>query len=404
MIYTDKIKDVGYIDFKLCFNAGLIYESKNKYGITHLLEHMLFRGIGKYDYKNLEKCFKKMGTEVYGKTGYDYMSISFSILSSKINEVISYLNELFSTPRWTRDDLIKEKEIVKHEINLKGIGFPKRIKRLYDNELLNKSVMGCISSVNNISLKELNKFHSKIINPCNSTLFVSGDISDGDINTLIDCLSNIKNRNVQTFSMQNTLLPISAFNRNNQFDLVYDYCEYSDLYINFDISKENQGAARFIQYYLSGYTSPLSEVIIDKKTLSYELYSELDEWKNFSILIFTMSCKYNCLCEVIDTFKFTLSNLINDFTEQTYNEILNFIELENKRILVNPQSVNELNFYKYYYEISDSVPTFKQVCEAMKSIFSVQNFSVYSTYSVKRKGVISSLTDFSNMLKSVNET
>lgn len=400
-LYINKIQNIEYIDFKLCFKAGLIYEPENKYGITHLLEHMLFRGIGKYNYTDLENCFKKIGTEVYGKTGYDYMSLSFSVLPSKINEVLNYLTELFSEPSWTSNDLRIEKEIVKHEIKLKETGFPKRMKHLYDNPLLNKSVMGCISSVNSISLKELKEYHGRIINPCNSMLFVSGDISDNDVNIILNNLSNIKNRNVKTFSAQSTLLPISAFNRKNQFDLVYDYCEYSDLYINFDINKGNQCAARFIQYYLSGYTSPLSEVIVDRKALSYELYSELDEWKNFSILIFAISCKYDCLCEVIDTFKLTLNSLINEFTEQKYNKILAFIELENKRASTNPQTVNELNFYKYYYEISDTVPTYNQVCEAMKAIFSIQNLSIYLTYSVKRKDVISSLTDFSNMLKSL---
>lgn len=403
IVYTQRIKDIGYIDFKLCFKAGLIYEPENKYGITHLLEHMLFRGIGKYDYNNLEKCFKNMGTEVQGKTGYDYMSLSFSVLPSKINEALNYFTELFSEPSWTSDDLKIEKEIVKHEINLKGTFFSDRIKQLYDNKLLNKSVMGCVSVVDKISLKELKKYHSRIINPCNSILFVSGDISDNDINIMSDCLSNIKNRNIQTLSSQKTLLPFSAFNRKNQFNLVYDYCEYSDLYINFDVKKENQNTARFIQYYLSGYTSPLSEIIVDKKSLSYELYSELDEWKDFSIIIFAISCKYDRLCEVIDIFKSTLNSLINEFTEQKYNEILAFIELENKKSLTNPQSVNELNFYKYYYEISDTVPTYNQVCEAMKSIFAIQNFSTYLTYSVKRKDVISSLTDFSNMLEPVDK-
>lgn len=399
IIYTERIKDIGYIDFKLCFKAGLIYESKNKYGITHLLEHMLFRGVGKYDYKSLENLFGNMGVEVCGKTGYDYMSLSFSVMPSKINEILNYFTELFSEPSWTSDDLKMEKEIVKHEIHLKGTDFSERMKQLYDNELLNRSVMGCVSVIDRISLKELKEYHSRVINPRNSMLFISGDFSDNNINIILDCLSNIKNRNMKNLSTQKTLLPFSAFNRKKYYHLIYDYCEYSDLYINFDVKKENQSAARFIQYYLSGYTSPLSEIIVDEKSLSYELYSELDEWKDFSIMIFAISCKYDCLCEVIRTFKDTLNNVINGFSEQKYNEILDFIQLENKKILSNPQSVNEVNFYKYYYGISNEIPTYSQVCEAMKSIFSHQNFSIYSIYSVKRRDVVDEIISLRNILK-----
>lgn len=398
-IYPQRIKYIGYINFKICFKAGLIYEPENKYGITHLLEHMLFRGIGKYDYESLEKLFRNMGAEVYGKTGYDYLSLSFSVLPSKIYEALNYFAELFSVPSWTSEDLKIEKEIIKHEINLKGDAFSERIKQLYDNKLINKSVMGNISVVNKISLKELNEYHSRIINPCNSMLFVSGDFSDNDINAISDCLSDIKNENIQNLSAKKSLLPFSAFNRKDCFNLVYDYCEYSNLYINFDIKKENQSTARFIQYYLSGYTSPLSETIVDRKSLSYELYSQLDEWKDFSIIIFSISCKYDCLCAVIDEFKDALTTVINGFSKEKYNEILNFIQLENKKISLNSQIANEMNFYKFYYEISNEIPTYNQVCDAMKSIFTRQNFSIYSTYSIKRQDVLDSITKLRNILK-----
>lgn len=397
-VYTDKIENVGYIDFKLCFNTGLVYEQDNQYGITHLLEHMLFRGIGKCDYESLEKCFRNMGTEVYGKTGYDYLSLSFSVLPAKINEVLLYLNELYSVPNWTSDDLRKEKEIIIHELNIKETNLSKRIRFIYDNILLNKSVMGCASSIKNISLSLLKKYHSKIINPNNSTLFISGDISDESINTVYAFLSKIKNNNEQALSTQNTLIPQSAFNRKNCYCLDYDNYDYSDLYINFDVDSKNQSAARFIQYYLSGYTSPLSEIMIDENTFSYELYSHLDEWKDFSILSFAITCKYDCLCKVIDTFKSALLNLINDFSEDKYNETVDFIMLEKRKALSNPEMMNELKFCKYFYGIDYEIPTYRQVLDAMKSVFSSKNLTVYSTYCINRKNVVNSILELSNAL------
>lgn len=397
-VYTDKIENVGYIDFKLCFNAGLVYEQDNQYGITHLLEHMLFRGIGKYDYESLEKCFRNMGTEVYGKTGYDYLSLSFSVLPAKINEVLLYLNELYSVPNWTGDDLRKEKEIIIHELKLKETNLSKRIRFIYDNKLLNKSVMGCASSIKNISLSQLKKYHSRIINPNNSTLFISGDISDESINTVYAFLSKIKNNNEQTLAAQNTLIPQSAFNRKNCYCLDYDNYDYSDLYINFDVDSQNQSAARFIQYYLSGYTSPLSEIMIDENAYSYELYSHLDEWKDFSIFSFAITCKYDCLCKVIDTFKSALLNLINDFSEEKYNETVDFIMLEKRKALSNPEMMNELKFCKYFYGIDDEIPTYRQVLDTMKSVFSNKNLTVYSTYCINRKNVANSILELSNAL------
>lgn len=391
-VHIKRIDNIGYIQFLLCFNAGLVYEPEDKYGITHLLEHMLFRGIGRYNYNELENCFSNMGTEVYAKTGYDYMLLSFSVLSSEIEKSIEYLNELFLPPNWSSTDLKKEKEIVKHEIALKGIDFSKRIKVLYNNSFMNKSVMGNISTVERISLKELKKYYSEVVKPNNCTLFISGDISEHDHNKLLKFLSGINNIDTELkYSAKNSLLPDHAFNRQGQITLEYDYCEYSDLYINFDVKKEYQAAARFIQYFLSGYTSPISEALIDNKGYSYELYSALDEWKDFSVILFTISCKYDCLCSVISDMFSALSKAIHNFDYAEYEKISAFHELEKRKIASNPEKSNEDMFYRYFYGI-DEIPAYDQIILAMKEIFSKNNFSLYSTYSVKRKDVMNSIS------------
>lgn len=390
-VHIKHIDDIGYVQFLLCFNAGLVYEPKNKYGITHLLEHMLFRGIGKYNYTELENCFFNMGTEVYAKTGYDYMSLSFSVLSSKIEKSIEYINELFLPPSWSVTDLKKEKEAVKHEIALKGTDFSKRIKVLYNNSLMNKSVMGNISTVEKISLKELKNYYYSVIKPDNCTLFISGDISEREYNRFLNFLSGINNTVTElSCSEKVNLLPDNAFNRRGQITLEYDYCEYSDLYMNFDVKKEYQAAARFIQYYLSGYTSPLSEELVDNKSYSYELYSALDEWKDFSVIIFTISCKYDCLCSVITDMFSSLSKAIYNFDYAEYKKISAFLELEKRKIASNPEKSNEDMFYRCFYGI-DEMPEYNQIVTAMKEIFSNNNFSLYSTYSVKRKDVLNAI-------------
>ncbi len=391
-VHIKRIDNIGYIQFLLCFNAGLVYEPEDKYGITHLLEHMLFRGIGKYNYNELENCFFNMGTEVYAKTGYDYMSLSFSVLSSEIEKSIEYLNELFLPPNWSSIDLKKEKEVVKHEISLKGTDFSKQIKVLYNNSFMNKSVMGNISTVERISLKELKKYYSEVVKPSNCTLFISGDISENDNNKLLRFLSGIKNTETELrYPAKISLLPDNAFNRQGQITLEYDYCEYSDLYINFDVKEEYQAAARFIQYFLSGYTSPISEELIDNKGYSYELYSVLDEWKDFSVIIFTISCKYDCLCSVVSDMFSALSKAICNFDYAEYERVSAFLELEKRKIASNPEKSNENMFYKYFYGI-DEIPSYDQIISAMKEIFSKNNFSLYSTYSVKRQDLIDSIS------------
>ncbi len=398
-LHTKRIDNIGFVSFKICFRAGLVYEPKNKYGISHLLEHMLFRGVGKYSYENLERLFKNLGFEVYGKTGYDNISLSFSILSENFNESVDYICELFNKPKWSSDDLRTEKEIVKHEIAIKGTTFPKRIELLYDNDILKNSVLGCPSKIERITLREISEWFDKTVTPSNTILFVSGDFSSENYNLLLNSLSNIKGGLYEKQIIKANLLPNTLCNRKEQFNLYFDNYEYSDLYFNFDIDKRFQNCAKFIQFYLSGYTSPLSEELVDRKALSYELCCELDEWNGFGILIFYTSTKYNLLCQAIDIFQKELCRIKNEFSENDYRETLNFLNLEKRKSRTVPEEVIDNLFNKHFSEISDDIPTYEEIKKALNSIFLLSNFSCYVTYSIKRKDVISSL---SRLRKSLN--
>ena len=397
-VHLHKIENVKYVNFLIYFKAGLVYEPINKVGITHLLEHMLFRGLGDYDFENLEKLFNNMGTEVYGKTGYNYMSLSFSVLSSNIDVAIQYFGQLFTKPMWTKDDLKKEKEIIKHEIAIKGTKFSKRINALYDNPILNKSVLGVVSVINRISLDDVLVHYTNVINPANATLFISGDISDDFCNKLLMFLSSINNNCKTEFEVKRNLVPYTAFKRTNNFVLQYDYCEYSDLFLSFDVNKKYQNSARLIQHYLSGYTSPLSEELVDKNAFSYELMSCLDEWKDFSVMTFNISCEYNNLCDVIEMFSDVLKRLIREFNYDKYKKILSFIELDRIKTQTNPEEINYMHFHNCLCNISEDTPSYNDACRAMKEIFSENNFSIYTTYSIKRSEVVNSIQKLKNNL------
>lgn len=389
-----RIKNIGYVDFKLCFKAGLAFEQQNEYGITHLMEHMLFRKIGTLNYDELQNLYAKMGSEVFGKTGYDFLEFSFSVLSDNIQNALNYIKELFILPNWTKDDLENEKKIIIHEINLKGNRFSKQVNYVFDNELLKKSVMGSISSVKSISLKKLCSYYNDIITPENAMLFVAGDISTEKSNSLLESLSLIDNKNILISHNQKSLLPQSICSRKNNYLLVYDYYDYSDLVVSFDIGSSDQYVSRFINFYLSGYTSPLSQSIVDDKSLTYELETNLDEWNNFSILSFEIFCNYNRLAETIIELAVSLRSAIDKFNRKLYDEICSYIILENTKNNNNPHSVNELKFKEMYYGIANKIPTYDEVIDSMNNIFIKKNLSIFSTYSCKKSIVDAAIKIF----------
>ncbi len=99
----------------LYFGVGSRHESKRDNGITHVLEHMVFRGSESYpDATALNAAAEGFGGYLEGATYRDHLLFATSCHPSALDEAIGILGELVQTPRYRGMDI--EKEILREEL------------------------------------------------------------------------------------------------------------------------------------------------------------------------------------------------------------------------------------------------------------------------------------------------
>src|ERR671930_1702934 len=96
--------------------TGSSAEDVPEAGLSHLIEHMLFRGTARYQSLQIDQLFDAMGAELNAGTGKETTSVYARVLDIHLAEAFDVMADMVWRPRFDADELAQEREIVLEEI------------------------------------------------------------------------------------------------------------------------------------------------------------------------------------------------------------------------------------------------------------------------------------------------
>src|SRR5688500_991368 len=96
--------------------TGSSNEDEPEAGLSHLIEHMLFRGTARYGSLEIDQIFDTMGAELNAGTGKETTSVYARVLDHHLPDALDVVADMVWRPRFAEDDLVNERQIVLEEI------------------------------------------------------------------------------------------------------------------------------------------------------------------------------------------------------------------------------------------------------------------------------------------------
>jgi predicted Zn-dependent peptidase len=96
--------------------TGSAAESTAEAGLSHLVEHMLFRGTDRYGSLEIDQIFDAMGAELNAGTGKESTSVYARVIDDHLRNAFDVVSDMVWHPRLDEADLANEREIVLEEI------------------------------------------------------------------------------------------------------------------------------------------------------------------------------------------------------------------------------------------------------------------------------------------------
>lgn len=165
------------VAFAVC--AGGINESLEEKGISHFIEHMLYKGTPTRNAKQIAEQIEKNGGELNGFTSEEITGYWCKMPSEKLDIALEVLSDMVKNPLFDSAEMEKERKVIFEEIKMRKDNpqiyvFDKIHKFMYTGTL-GTDLIGTEKTMNLIDRKKIYNKFSKIYNPKNMILGVVGD-------------------------------------------------------------------------------------------------------------------------------------------------------------------------------------------------------------------------------------
>ncbi|MGL6169031.1 MAG: M16 family metallopeptidase, partial [Fusobacteriaceae bacterium] len=117
-VLMERVEDIKSFTMGIFVKTGAINETPDEYGISHYIEHMLFKGTDKYSAKELSELVDDNGGSINAYTSRDTTCYYVKMLSSKLDVALEVFHEMFENSTFTEENLEKERNVILEEIKM----------------------------------------------------------------------------------------------------------------------------------------------------------------------------------------------------------------------------------------------------------------------------------------------
>jgi predicted Zn-dependent peptidase len=183
-VVSERVPGVRSVALGMWVATGSISERDEQAGISHLLEHMLFRGSARFGSQEIDEIFDAMGAEINAGTDKETTSLFTRVLDKHLERALEVMSDMLWRPRF--GELEAEREVVLEEIAMYEDDPQDRVfdvlgGAIFDTHPLGRAVIGKADIVRDITRAQLAGFHAQRYRPTEVVIAAAGSIEHEEL-------------------------------------------------------------------------------------------------------------------------------------------------------------------------------------------------------------------------------
>ena len=171
--------------------AGSRYEDLQINGITHLIEHLLFKGTKKRNYRDIAIAFDSMGAEFNAFTDKENSCIYADFIDTHLDRCLELLFDIILNPTFLPENIKTEKKVVYEEIKITKDNPSDNIfnyfyKAIFNKHPLSLPILGIRQSVSGLSQKLILDYFNDNYNCESIVIAATGNINHKELVSKIE--------------------------------------------------------------------------------------------------------------------------------------------------------------------------------------------------------------------------
>jgi len=385
-IISEHIPHVRSVAVGVWVHVGSRHEKTEENGLTHFIEHMLFKGTASRTARQIAEEFDRVGGHVNAFTSKEYTCYYAKVLDHHAKHAVSVLADMFFHSQFDDQELDKERQVVLEEISMVEDTPDDDVHEqlwnvMYPNQPLGSSILGTKETLDTFTSDTIHQFMNHHYRPEHIVISVAGNIPAGFIDHIDSLFGQFSTKPIEPRSK----FELPVFHAGESFKsreteqghicLGYPALSVKDKHI-YDLVVLNN--------ILGGnMSSRLFQEVREEKALAYSIYSYQSSYEDSGAVVIYGGTSSNQLPELKQTIHETIDKVIQEGVtltevenakEQLKGNLMLGLESTNSRM--NRNGKNELIFgeHKSYDDVLKSIDevSIHQVQKLVTEIFNQQ--------------------------------
>ena len=201
-IIGEEIPYLKSISLGVWVNAGSRIEDEKLAGISHFIEHMLFKGTKNRTSKEIASTIDNLGGQINAFTSKECACYYVKLLDEHINIGIDILSDMFLNPLFDEKDIEKERQVIIEELKMyedspEDLVYDLLMEGIYKTDALGTNIIGTEESLYNMDRNTIKDYFDKYYVASNCVISISGNFKFEEMIKLIELkFQNMKKGNV----------------------------------------------------------------------------------------------------------------------------------------------------------------------------------------------------------------
>lgn len=350
-VFAENIDTVQSVSIGMFLRSGVLYENDNMRGVSHLIEHMMFKGTLKRSPKDIASEFDRIGGCLNAFTAKDYCCYYARVVKDKFEVAIDVLADMLINSQFVNEELERERKVILEEIKMYEDSPDEIIHELlgqniWKNSRLGNPILGTSNTVSSMTRNDVFEFFKNQYVAENLLICIAGNFDQQNLKKML--------------SEKLSLMRKGSFNSDfSDFDTMAHSSVYIKEIEQVHLTLGTEGLAfsderRFPLTILNaafggGMSSRLFQEIREKRGMAYTVYSYHTSFKNTGLFGIYAGTSMEHLAHVLELFYSEIQNVaengltdseLDDTREQIKGTVM--LSLESTTNRMNRLSANFL--------------------------------------------------------------
>ncbi|MBQ8197518.1 MAG: insulinase family protein [Clostridia bacterium] len=400
-LVINKMEGMSSVSAGVMVKTGSINENATENGISHFIEHNLFKGTINRSAFEISDSIDRIGAAINAYTSKEVTCYYTKSTKERLNDCLDVLSDIFFNSVFEKGEMDREKGVIIEEINMsedspEDVCSDLLAKSYYGEEGLGRTILGPASNIKKFSKNDVESYMDKYYTADNTVISIAGNVDIESTQEIIEKLFAEKFTRIKS-AKQVEVMPSIPQHLSKTKKIEQSHISLAMPAVN--LLHPLSDALNIANIVFGGsMSSRLFQTIREKLGLAYSVYSYLSQYKNIGTLEFYAGVNTTLRDQAFNAILDEIKNFRNGGV--TDSEFTRGIEQMKSSFVFSRESTASqmqlygryLLFYNTPYDIEKRLErlnnvTLADVNESIEKYFTLDNFAT-ATVGPKKHALI----------------